>query len=74
MVLTHNEKLDEVLKPKEPHKLKTSDVEFIIVLAAGGALLVWYKTQDLGVLSIIISVLTAAIIVLLSLLVLTDKE
>jgi hypothetical protein len=74
MVLTHNEKLDEVLKTEEKHKIKTSDVEYIIILAAGGALLVWYKTQDLGILSIIISVLTAIIIVLLSLLVLTDKQ
>lgn len=74
MVLTQNEKLDEVLIPKEHYKLKTSDVEFIIVLAAGGALLVWFKTQDLGILSLIISVLTAILIVHLSLLVLTEKE
>ncbi len=74
MVLTQNEKLDEALKTQEHHKLKTSDVEYIIILAAGGALLVWFKTKDLGVLAIIISILTVIIIILLSLLVLIDKE
>jgi len=74
MVLTHNERLDEALKTGQHHKIKTSDVEYIILLSLGGALLVWYKTQDLGILAIVISVLTAIIIVLLSLLVLLDKE
>lgn len=74
MVLTHNEKLDEKLKPEKKQKITAKDIEYIIILASGGAILVHFKTQDLGSVSIIISVITAIIIVLLSLLVLSENE
>lgn len=70
LVLTHSEKLELI---KEKHKLKQSDIEYTIVLAIGGALLVYYKTQELGTIAIIISVLTALIIILLSILLLTEE-
>src|SRR5947207_669165 len=58
MVLTHNEHLEP---EKTHHKIKTSDIEYTLVLATGGAMLVYFKTKDLGVISIVIAVLTAVI-------------
>ena len=74
MVLTHNERLDEHIHPRVESKLRKRDSVYILFLAAGGAALVYYKTQDLGTVAIIISVLTAIIIILLSILVLIEKD
>jgi hypothetical protein len=71
MVLTHNEHLEP---ERTKHKIKTADVEYTILLATGGAFLVWYKTQDLGIISFVIAGLTAMIILLLSFLLLTDNS
>jgi hypothetical protein len=69
MVLTHNEHLEP---EKTQQKIKHTDIEYTLVLAVGGALLVYYKTQELGTISYIIAGLTAIIIILLSLLLLTE--
>jgi hypothetical protein len=71
MVLTHNEHLEP---EKTHHKIKTSDIEYTLVLATGGALLVYYKTKELGTIALVIAGLTAIIIVLLSLLLMTEQS
>lgn len=71
MVVTYNEKVEVLFPPKERKK---RDILVSIVLAIGGALLVFYKTQDLGIVSIIISAISAGIIILLALLILQNPE
>jgi len=71
MVLTHNEQLDA---HRTHHKITTVDLQYVLLLALGGGLLVYYKTQALGQIAKLIAILTGGIIVLLSLLVLIDDK
>jgi hypothetical protein len=71
MVLTHHEQLERLNKP---HRITGSDIQSIILFSAGGAMLVFYKTQDIGAISIAIALLTAVIIGVLSVLILTDEQ
>src|SRR5260221_6817816 len=70
MVMTNTEY--DLQLPAVAKKITSADVQNIILLAVGGGLLVFYKTQDLGKISIIISVMTMGIIMLLSFLVLAE--
>ena len=74
MVLTYNEKLDDLLKNKEHHKIRTSDIEYIVILTSVGSFITWFYTQNLDILAIVLSVIIAIIIVLLSIIVLTYKD
>jgi hypothetical protein len=59
-----------------PHKKKINyakSAEYSIFMGIMGALLVFYKTQDLGPVSLTIAIITAVIISILSFLLLTDK-
>ncbi len=60
-------------KSPSPIKLSERDWYFLAILAIGGGFLIFYKTQELGGISIAISVLAGAIIALLSFLLLTDQ-
>lgn len=74
MVLTYNEKYDAQTATKKKPKILWWDILYITLLALGGSVLVYTKTQDLGSISLIISLLAGGIIALLSILVLTDRE
>lgn len=59
-----------------PHKKKINyakSAEYSIFLGISGALLVFYKTSDLGPVSLAVAIITAVIISILSFLLLTDK-
>jgi hypothetical protein len=71
MVLTHHEQLERLNKP---HRITGSDIQNVILFSVGGAMLVYYKTQNIGTISIAIAVLTAVIIVALSVLILIDEQ
>lgn len=70
MVLTHHEELEKL---KKPHKINGADIQNIFLFSVGGALLVFYKTFELGVIAFVIAGLTALIIALLSYLLLSDE-
>jgi hypothetical protein len=55
-------------------KLTSWNWQFIFLMSVGGGSLVYYKTADLGGLSLIISLLAMIIIFLLSYLIYTDTE
>lgn len=74
MAITYQKELEKLTKTKKIKQRKWWDILYSIMLALGGALVVLYKTQDFGIVSIIVSVISAFIIVLLSFLVLLDKE
>ncbi|MGH7204035.1 MAG: hypothetical protein ACREHC_06345 [Candidatus Levyibacteriota bacterium] len=74
MITTHNEKYDVQIQTKKKPKILWWDILYTILLAFGGAVLVFIKTHDLGSLSLFISLLTGGIIVLLSILVLTERD
>lgn len=74
MVLTNNERLEKELKSKDIFKLNILNVGYIIIFTASGGFFVWYETQDLGVVSIIISVISAILIVLFSFLIFFDSK
>jgi hypothetical protein len=71
MVLTHHEQLERLNKP---HRITGSDIQNIILFSAGGAMLVFYKIRDIGTIAIGIALLTAVIIGVLSVLILTDEQ
>lgn len=71
MVLTHHEELERLRKP---HKITGADIQNIFLFASGGALLVYYKTFELGNIAFVIAGLTAAIIGLLSYLLLSEDS
>src|SRR5258706_5752120 len=70
MVLTQQDKF-EVIKPEKRNL--SADIQTSIVLAVIGGLLVFFKTQELGKISIAISILTMVLITFLSILLLTDS-
>lgn len=55
-------------------RLKVMDIQFIVLLSFAGGLLVFYKTQTLGIIAFFISSITIIIIFLLSLLIFTEEE
>ncbi len=61
-------------KPKRPAKIKENDWYYMLLVSLGGGFLVFYKTRELGNLSIVIAVLTGIIILLLSFLIFTENE
>src|SRR5258708_1546546 len=70
MVLTQQDKF-EITKPMKRNL--SADIQNSIVLAVIGGLLVFFKTQELGKISIVISILTMILITFLSILLLTDS-
>ena len=60
--------------PEEETKVKIKDYVFIFLLAVVAGLIIWYKTKDLGRLSLIIAALSGLIIFFLSLLLMFDKD
>lgn len=71
MVLTHEEKLEP---HSPPQKMTSADLQNTLFFAIMGGLLVYYKTQLLGKLSILLAILTGTIIILLSVLLFTNPE
>jgi Na+/citrate or Na+/malate symporter len=62
-----------VLTEKEEEKteqfeLKTKDYLYIVIMGIAGTFIVWYKIQELGMLSYLISIVTGVLIILLSIL------
>lgn len=76
MVLTHDERIEKLTKLTEKPKEKLSDWDYYYIggITLGGALLVYYKTQDLGNISLLLTIITAVIIALLSYLIMTDRN
>lgn len=90
MVLTHSEKkkniipawsLRNLLKLVDRERLQPVtptigkwDKYYIYLLSLGGGVLVYYKTEELGLLSILLTVVTIVIIFLLSYLIFTENE
>lgn len=61
-----------VPQAKEPIGLK--DILMVFCAGIGGAVIVWYKTKDIGWPSIIMSIISCALIVILSLLILKEGD
>jgi glycerol uptake facilitator-like aquaporin len=59
----------EKVKEEEKRHLSRTDAIMIACVGLGGAAIVWYKTQEIGWLSYIISVVSGGLIVLLSILI-----
>ena len=72
IVLTHHDKLEAINFTSK--KITRSDVEYTVTFALGGALLVYFLMQELGVLSFILAALTAVIIIFLSLLLFFEQK
>jgi hypothetical protein len=60
----------------EPESVKTTTTEYLFILLAGlaGAVIIWYKTQEIGKISYIISILSGILIVMLSIIVMEEDE
>lgn len=60
----------------ESESVETTTKEYIFILLAGlaGAVIIWYKTQDIGRISYIISIISGILIVMLSFIVLEDSD
>src|SRR5688500_606934 len=76
MVLTHDERIERLTKMIEDKKEQPStwDGNYIGLVTLGGAALVYYKTEELGALSVLITFITGVIIFLLSYLIMTDHS
>ncbi len=61
---------EEVVK-REPASMR--DYIFAVVMGIAGGIIVWYKTQNIGALSYIISVISSVLIILLSILLLEEE-
>lgn len=59
---------------KKPEGLTAKDYIWIFVLGVIGAALIFYKTKDLGNLSYIISIISGTLIILLSILLLSEEN
>ncbi len=57
-----------------PKSFSENDFYFILLIGLTGGTLVYFKTEDLGRISILISVITTIIIFLLSYLIFTDQD
>ena len=57
-----------------PPSITENDFYYIILVGFGGGLLVFFKTQELGILSYIITAITIILIFLLSYLIFTDQD
>ena len=57
---------------KQKEKVKKRDYFLILFFGILGSLLIWYKTQDIGYLSYVISIISGVLIILLSILVLEE--
>lgn len=66
--------LEKWINKLKPKGLSENDFYFILLVGFGGGILVYYKTQDLGQISIIISVITTIIIFLMSYLIFSEPE
>lgn len=62
----------EIVEPKR--KVKVRDYIFMSILALTAAAIIWYKTKELGRLSLAIAALSGLIIFFLSLLLIFDKD
>ena len=71
MILTHDD--ERHLKKEGKKKLSSRDFEFFFIMSVAGALLIYYKTEELGTISLILTAFTAVIIFLLSYLIMTDE-
>lgn len=65
---------DEKNTVHEPVELTTKDYIFIGFAGITGAVIIWYKTEDIGRLSYLIAALSGILIILLSILVMEDDE
>ena len=73
MILTeYTEEID--LTEQVRSKIKTSEIEIVILMTIGSSWLLWFKTQDLGLASIIISIFTGIIVALVSIYILTNEK
>lgn len=59
---------------KQTTKLTERDLYWMLIVSLGGATLIYYKTQTLGLIALIISILSFFIILLLSYLIFTEQE
>ena len=58
----------------ETSQITVKDYVFILLAGLAGAVIIWYKTQEIGAISYIISILSGILIILLSLLVMEEDE
>lgn len=60
----------------DPEAVGTTITDYLFILLAGlaGTIIIWYKTQDIGNISYIISIISGILIVILSLIVLEDDD
>ena len=61
-------------KIREKLAITKKDYTFIVVLAILGGVLIWWKTKELGWLSWVISIISGALIVIISVLLLKEEE
>lgn len=66
-VLADSEQVSE-----QPKRIGEFDIYYIVAMSVGAGMLVYYKTSELGTISVVISVICSIVIILLSLLVFTD--
>ena len=70
--LINNDKGDSTIV--ESAELTKKDYIFIITAGIIGAVIIWYKTQDIGKLSYLIATISGILIILLSILVMEDDD
>src|SRR3989338_4064766 len=73
-VISHKEESKEGEGKEVKNKIRARDIVFIVILSiiAGG--LIYLKTKDLGKLGLAISIISGIIILLMSILLLTEEE
>lgn len=72
VILTSDKKAEGIVQPKT--KVKVRDYFFILMLSLISSGIIWFKTKDLGRLSLVIAALSGLIIFFLSLLLMFDKD
>lgn len=72
MVLTNNEIIETANSGVK--KITRHDVQYGVLFAIVGSVLVYYKTEILGEISLIIAGITGVVIILLSLILFTDQK
>jgi len=73
-VISQKEEIQEGEKKEAKNNIRARDIVFIVILSiiAGG--LIYLKTKDLGKLGLAISIISGIIILLMSILLLTEEE
>jgi len=64
----------EDAKETSEERATKTDYVFVGVMGIAGGVIVWYKTQNIGVLSYVISAISGILIILLSILIIEEEE